>query len=443
MKVIDRIFILLLFLLASIIQTSFAISLEKCLQIAFENNASIIAAKENVNIASAKMGQAASSVLPTVNFQGMKGKNYSQPMKITLPSIFGGGTISTAPDEVSDYTSYSFNLQQNLFTGGKILTSLTIAKSGYEMALLELKKASQEVEFNVTKSYYECLKLSKNLEIIDSTIENLSRNLKITETLYNAGISTQTDILRIKAMIANYKVARINMKNAFDIALLSLESVIGKKLPMDTKLEDNITISDFEFNIKKEEVVNIALSNRPDYLSYKQALKIAESAVNMAYSNYLPNIAFTYSTGNSKNLYNKNFSSNTDLNNWRAMFVASWILFDGFKTQNQIKEAFSSLNMAKAQEKMIVDGLILDVSSSYVSLLSAFEKIKATKVASDLSYRALKSVEVSYSSDISSRQSLLEAQTAYHSAMTDYWNSIYDLEIAKAKLNKAVGKKII
>ncbi len=434
---------LFIFSLLLLSNTAFSLTLNDCIELAYKNSPSLLSAKHNVEVASAKMGQAASSVLPTISLSASKGKNYSQPIMITLPPIFGGGTISTAPDEPSDVTSYSFNVQQSLFTGGKILTAMSIAKSSYDMALLELKKASQEVEYNVIKSYYEYLKLKKSLEITESTIKNLERNLQLTQILFNSGIATETDLLRIKTAIANYSVAKINLKNAMDISFLALESTIGVSLPRDTQLNDILPEIETKNIPDQETVLETAFENRPDYLSFKQALNVAKSAVNLAYSNYLPNIAFTYSAGNTKSLYNKNATYNTDLGNWRAMFVASWVLFDGFKSENQVREAFASLNAAKAQENALISAVKLDVESSYLSLFSAVEKVNAGKIASDLAYRTMKSVEISYSADITSRQYYLESQNAYNSSYTDYWNSRYDFEIAKAKLNKSVGKKII
>ncbi len=420
-----------------------AVTLKDCIELGYKNNPSVVAAKENVNAASAKMGQAASAVLPSVGLSATKGKNYSQPMTITLPPVFGGGTISTAPDEVSDYTSYSLNVQQPLFSGGKILTGLAIARSGYDIAVEELRKTSQEVEFAVTKAYYDYIKSGKHIEIMESSIANLKRNLAITQVLFDSGIATESDVLRIKTAIANYNVLKIQAKSGHDIALLALNAAIGIDLPAGTELEDDFTGADMSSLPSEKEAVSIALLNRPDYLSFKQALKVADSAVSLAYSGYLPNIAFSYSSGNTKNEYHSNTSSNSNLNNWRAMFVGSWTLFDGFKTENQVREAFASLNAAKAQEKAIEDGIKLDVSSSHINLSASSEKLAAAQLAAELASRALKSIEVSYGANISSRQMYLETQTTHLVAVTDFWNAKCDLEIAKAKMNKATGKKII
>lgn len=420
-----------------------ALTLKESLDIAMKSNPLIISAKENVNAASARMGQAGSAILPTVTLSATKGKNYSQPMTIILPSAFGGGSFSTAPDEPSDYTSFSLGVQQALFTGGKILTGLSIASAGYDSSQENLKKTQQDVEFNVTSSYFEYLKARKRVEIIESTIKNLERNQAVAQILYDSGITSISELLRIKTSIANLKVAEIQARSLRDIAKLSFETAVGIKFAGDPELEEE-KLSGVSGKIpSSSDLLTVAYQNRPDYLSYEQGLKVAKDAINMAYSGYLPNIAFSYSTGKAKTEYNKNTASNSDLTNWRAMLVGSWTLFDGLNTENKVREAYATLNSAKAQEQSIKDALSLDVNSSYLTLLSAVEKVMAAEDAEDLAGKTLRTVEVSYGADTISRQMYLETQTAYLVAATDLWGAKYELEVAKARLNRAVGKKII
>jgi len=443
MKCKKRSVLSVLILCLSLLNPVSALTLKESLDIAMKSNPLIISAREKVNVASARMGQAGSAVLPTVTLSASKGKNYSQPMTMVLPSIFGGGTIQTGPDEASDYTSYSLGVQQALFTGGKILTGMSIAGAVYDSSKEDLKKAQQDVEFNVTSSYFEYLKARKRVEIIGATIKNLERNQAVAQVLYDSGIASISELLRIKTSIANLKVAEIQARSLRDIAKLSFETSVGIKFAGDPALEEE-KLSGVSGKLPSgSDLLYVAYQNRPDYLSYEQGLKVARDAINMAYSGFLPNIAFSYSTGKAKTEYNKNTASNSDLNNWRAMLVGSWTLFDGLNTENKIREAYATLNSAKAQEQSVKDAISLDVNSSYLTLLSAVEKVAASETAEDLAGKTLRSVEVSYGADTISRQMYLETQTAYLVAATDLWGAKYELEVAKARLNRSVGKKII
>jgi outer membrane protein TolC len=125
------------------------------------------------------------------------------------------------------------------------------------------------------------------------------------------------------------------------------------------------------------------------------------------------------------------------------LLVASWSIFDGFSTINQIKDAQSQLKAAQAQEKIIRDGIALEVKSAYLNLISTRARINAAEIAANLAEKTLKTAEINYKANIISEQSYLDVQTTNQASQLLLWTARYDFEVAKAKLNKAVGKKII
>jgi len=125
------------------------------------------------------------------------------------------------------------------------------------------------------------------------------------------------------------------------------------------------------------------------------------------------------------------------------MVMASWSLFDGLQTVNQIKGANAELNAARAQKQIVSDGIALEVNSAYLTLLSAYDRISAARDAAELADRTLKSAEISYQANILSEQNYLDAHTANQAAQLALISAWSDFEVAKARLNKVVGKDII
>jgi outer membrane protein TolC len=172
-------------------------------------------------------------------------------------------------------------------------------------------------------------------------------------------------------------------------------------------------------------------------------LELAEKAILLNYGNFLPSITYLYSMGESRTEYPSYGSYNSDLTNWRSMLVASWSLFDGFETINQIKGSRAELNAARAQKQIISDGIALEVNSAYLNLLSAYDRIGAARYAADLAKRTLQIAEISYRSNILSEQNYLDAHAANQATQLGLISARFDFEVAKARLNKAVGKTII
>ncbi|MCX5749919.1 MAG: TolC family protein [Candidatus Saganbacteria bacterium] len=424
---------------------SFAVELDlqQSIDLAYSKNPAIINAQEKVNIASAKMGQAGSYLLPSLNLSASKGQNYVQPMVIQLPSQFGGGSITAGPDEAAKTSSYSLTAQQVLFAGGRVVTNMSIAKSQYDSAGQDLRKAQQDTSYNVTSAYFEVLKEKKYLEIMTNSVENLKRNSRITEVLYNSGIAPVSDLIRMKSAVANQEVMKMQVQMLYDLSKLSFQAAIGEKFAEDFDLKEEALPGVQGPVPALDSLLNKAYVSRPDFRSFEIGIDISRNVVAFSYGTYLPSILYQYSFGRSASEYQTNKTWSNDLANWRSMFVTQWEIFNGFNTQNKIREAYATLNSMKAQEQSVRDSVTIDVTASLLTLNSTIEKVKAARIASDLSDRALKSVEAAYKSNITTQQAYLDAQNAYSLSMLNYWAARYELEVSKARLNKSVGDKVI
>ncbi len=419
------------------------IDLQKSIDIALKNNPGVIAAQEKLKAAKAKRGQAGSNMLPKLAINASRGKNFQAPTVITLPPIMGGGQFATGPTEPADLTTYGLTLTQTLFAGGKVLTGMKIAQVAYQAAEQDLIKAKTDASYSVKSAYFDVLKAKKMLAVAEGSIANAKRNLKQTELMFNAGILSNSDVLRTRTMVANLEIMRISAECGLNLSILAYETVLGSKVPDGTEFKE-IEVTAEELNIPESPVLlEKAYANRPEWRAFRLGMEAADSAVGMAYSNYLPMIAFNYSAGRNVVDYNRNASYNSDLDYWRALVVGQWTLFDGFNTQSQINEALATYNAAKAQEKQIKDGIALEVNSAVLTLKAAREKLIASEIAADLASRTYKSLDVSYKAGIVSNQLLLDSQTADLNAQSALWTARYELELAKAKLNKAVGMIVL
>jgi outer membrane protein len=430
-------------LLSTWVGSATALTLKESLDIALANNPAVVSALGKVHVAEAKRGEAFSNFLPHVSVSASAGRNYVEPSVIILPSQFGGGSFATGPNEVANANSYQLTVNQTLFTGGKLLVGQTIADINYKIAWQDYLRSSSETILNVVSSYYDYLKAKKSLEVINLSLGNLNRNLQQTQVFYDAGIGSNVDLLRVKTQVANINIARLQAQNGLRLARLAFELNLGQKLkqeddPSETELTANPSV-----NLSQEAALKAAYESRPEWKQFELGLTAADKAVGLSYSNFLPNLALQYSIGRSIAEYPNNPASDSNLENWRYMLVGSWNIFDGFNTPMQIKESYASLDAAKAQARQIKDAIELEVNSAYLNLTSAVDQIAASQAAADLADKTLQTAEINYKAQILTEQQYLDAHTADQAAQLALWSSKYDFEVAKAKLNKAVGKAII
>lgn len=423
-------------------RTALALTLAESLEIGLKNNPSVRAAEAKAQAAGARVGQAWSFVLPSLSATASYGRNYS---KTLLPTAY-------MPDEPTNVLNYSVNLQQNLFTFGKEFTGMDMADAGHKIAQNDLKQAQEDAICNIKSSYYNVLKAEKFLAVTSEGLKTLEKHYKQIKVFFDSGLALKTDLLQVEAQVGNLRVAEIQARSGLQLAKTAFNSVIGRPLSEEVLLEDaalppassaTVTLDDRTSGgaLDLTDLIKKSYTNRPDWRSFQLAKRIAGDSVWLVTAGYFPNLALSGSVGHVSTEF-RSIHTTYELDNWRAMLVASWNIFDGLNTPFKVAEANANLAAIKAQEKQVADGVELEVTSAYLQLSAAKEKLAASRIAADVAARSLRLAQASYAAQISTSLAVLDAESAWNQAETNYWSSIYDLELAKAKINKVTATKV-
>jgi outer membrane protein TolC len=147
-------------------------------------------------------------------------------------------------------------------------------------------------------------------------------------------------------------------------------------------------------------------------------------------------------TGSSGNRISEFPAFKTDVNSWSIAGAASWTLFDGLGIQNRIREAAANLDSQKATEEQVRNGIALEVRDAYLSLKSDLETIDSAKKAVNSAEENYKVSSLRFASGVGTNIEELDAQVSLTQAKTNYLQTLFDVEVAKAKINKVVGTEV-
>jgi outer membrane protein TolC len=228
------------------------------------------------------------------------------------------------------------------------------------------------------------------------------------------------------------------------LAKLAFNNTLGREMNQEISLGSESSFSAIDASaVKNDTLLETAYKNRPEWRSFHLLRSIAGENVGIAVGGLLPNVLLIGVAGKNITDYPSYPAYKSDLNSWRAMLTASWTLFDGFSSINKINEARASEAMIKTQEISVRNGIELEVNSAVFDLQAASEKVTAAGIAEDLAKRSLKYAEVNYAAHIGTSLAVLDAEASLHQSQLDLLNAKFDLEIAKAKINKVVGTEIL
>jgi outer membrane protein TolC len=420
-----------------------ALTLKESINLALKNNPSIIASQKKLDAANAKMGQAIGAFLPTIKVDGNIGRYYSQPSVVQMTITTAQGSVtqrnSFGPDMVADTKSITTSLSQPIFMAA-LFPGYKIAKKGADLAREDLNKAALETSFNATQAYFSVLKAEKLVKLSEQSREMAESHLKQVKAMLSAGVATQADLLRIEVQLANSEVSLTRAKNALEIAKDAFNNALGRDLEQDVQLVEE-GFNGGVLNLPEyKDLLKMSFDYRPDWKQYILSKQIGEENVRIAATAYFPTVMLSGQTGNQIVEYP---SYKTDINSWSITGIASWTLFDGFGIQNRICEATANLDAQKANEEQIKNGIALEVRDAYLNLKSARETIGSAKKAVESAEENHKVSALRFSSGVGTNLEVLDAQVSLTQAGINYLQTLFDVEIAKAKINKVIGREVI
>jgi len=184
----------------------------------------------------------------------------------------------------------SAQLQSNwlLYAGGSIRNTIKQRKKTLEAAHLDYQQVQQNIALNVVLTYLQCQQNKESWAAQQSNTQNAVRETKRIEKLYKAGASNQGALLAAQAQEAQATSLEVQSKNQYLNSILSLKNLMRLDHTEMLQLADMTTaVPEYvEFPIEVNELIDSALSHRPDYQASSKrsesmlyALKAAKGAL--------------------------------------------------------------------------------------------------------------------------------------------------------------------
>ncbi|MFA5839491.1 MAG: TolC family protein [Candidatus Margulisiibacteriota bacterium] len=422
--------------------SSFALTLQESLDVALQQNPSIKSAKSNLEVSQTRLYQATGAFFPAIKLAGNYGRSYSDPSTVQITATTSQGAVSqtytfgfTTP---YNSKSYSASLSQPIFVGA-LFPGYNMAARSVNVSEQDLRKAIQDTTFNVTVTYYGVLASKEYIKLCEDSLQTAKTHHDQVARMLRNGVAAQADFLRAEVRVANAELALTRSYNSYETTKNAFNNALG--IDLDTTVEVS-----GKYEIPKLQVPNVELllstayANRPDWLSFVFGKEIAEQNLNLAKTAYLPTV---YLSGNSAYQDTTYPTFDNKVNSWSIAGSASWTLFDGFTIYNKVREAAASLNTQIANEEQVKNSVEMEVKDAFYTLKTAMAVIATAQKAVVSAKESEKVSTMRYNSGVGTNLEVIDAQESLTQARNEYLKSIYDLEVAKARINKNVGTKLL
>ena len=267
------------------------LTLEQCVQLALERNLQIQQAIVAKDIAKVNFDQTKYNFLPdlngSLNWTRTFGTSFDQ---ITFQRIQRSSTFSTP----------RVNFFWNIFSG--FANHYTRKQQFYQLAASEkaVEIAKNTVIMNVFGTYLLIIFDTENLNVAEKRLESLGKQLEKMTALVDAGLRNSTEVLNLKAQMANENLNIVNLKNQLKKDQLTLLQLIEEDDIHGNFVFPILPDFDISQNLPNlEELIQKAIQNLPEMKQANMRLEANKFSKKLSLSNRLPSIGMSGGLGSS------------------------------------------------------------------------------------------------------------------------------------------------
>jgi len=435
-KIKSALALLLFFSIAVSAQEKMKLTVEEAVNIGLQNSKNLHVSQLKVAASNSKAKEANASQWFNVKFIGAYRRlSPVDPFAFSMPGV---GTIEISPSILDNYST-TLTLTQPLFTGFKISSGIDIAEYSAAATKEDYNKDRSDLIFNVKTAYWNLFKAQMMKKVVDDNVEQVKAHIADAKNLLKAGMLTNNDVLKLQVQLSDIMLRQADAENGVKLAMISLNNTLSIPLSTEIEIASAVNLVSTDYKSLSDLTVD-AVNARPELKAMDQRIKMSEAGVKMAQSNWYPQIAlvgdYIYSRPNQRIFPTKDEFKGT----WDVGVNLSLNVWDWFTTVHQTDQAEASLAQAVDSKQVIKDGITLEVTQSYLTMNTAKQKINITELSVAQATENNKIISERFKQGMALSSDVIDAEVALLTAKTNHTNSIVDYELAKAKLEKSLGK---
>ncbi|MCI7476830.1 MAG: TolC family protein [Selenomonadales bacterium] len=349
-----------------------------------------------------------------------------------------GGTYFKESTTLGDHNNFVNTLSASmpLYTGGRLEANIAAARLQMNAADLSLENAKQGIKQRTTAQYFNTLRCRNQIGVYKESVNTATEHLKNVNAQYSVGTVAKTDVLASEVQLSQSQQNLVSAENDYSVAVATLNQIIGT--PIDTQLQLKDDLDYRHYDLSLEECTRVALDNRPDGLAADYAVEAAKEQVKAAKSGYRPTINAQISQGwGADRPFKEDSSNNSSM--WNAGISVNWNFWDNNQTRADVEAAKAKVATAEAAAAETKSTIGLEVQTALLNISAAEKNIGTASKAVEHAVEDYKISQVRYAAGVGTNLEVMNAQDKLTDARNRYYNALYQYNVNKAALDKAMG----
>jgi outer membrane protein len=408
-------------------------TLEDCVDEALAANPDVLDAKEAISKAAGGVTEARSGYLPNLALQGSY--NFLEKTQtVDFPDPLTGRTQEFKLDFTRDYV-FRLVATQPLYTGGRLANSYRIADRSRGLAEADLSRVRSQITLDVVQAFYGLLLAREAVGVAQEAVDTAEEFLRVVKAQYQTGEASSFEVMRAEVEVSNLQPALIAAKNGVALSELGLKKAMGVGQDADVEFTGSFEVHDFDMTLA--EALAVALSKRAELETLKYQKQIAEASIGLAKSGRLPSLSLDVNYNVSTDQITLDSDKIEDTYN--GYITLSLPLFDGLRTKSQISQAMTDLRRVGIAKTNLEEAIEIEVRGAFLDIEAARELLKSQEKNVGMAEEGLKIANDRYLQGYATNLEVLDSQLALTTARKNKLQAVHDLNLAIARLKKAMG----
>jgi len=264
-------------------QQKTTLSLEDCIQIAFENNFDLKKSELRSKSSIINYKQSRAALLPNLN------ANYNLGMN-------NGRSIDPFTNSYStqklNFSNAGLSLNATIFNGFKIKNSIKQNKLNMLASEMDIAEAKQNLILNITLQYIQVLNNRDIVSLSKSRLRTTESQLKRLEVNYKQEVGDLVNYTDMKGQYSLDEIGVINAENNLKLSIINLYTLLNRTPNSKKKIENISGIVEMEkYPFSTDEIYHDALRNLATFKSKEYKIKAAKAGIKVSKANYFPEIS--------------------------------------------------------------------------------------------------------------------------------------------------------
>ena len=344
--------------------------------------------------------------------------------------------------------------------------NIHIAKNEVDISDHEFKTKVIETVSEVENIYWDFVFTLGDLEVKQKSLERAKDLQRRVKAQVLVGIMAPIETLQAESEVASREEFLLSAQDSIDDNQDKLKNILNIDFsspeglsPIYPSNQANVLIVDFDFN----EIVKMALSNRPDYLAKKKDLENKNILVKYQENQIYPSVdlvgslginglsgeATTITSGTFQGTSAYGGSYGNSLTDALSTNYYDWEFGVKFSYPLGNRSAKSKLSASRLEKAQLILGIkdlekkiILEVRESARQLKTDSKRIKAATVAKKLAEEKLKAEETKFEVGLSTSFNVLKFQEDLAEAQSNEIKTIIDYKQSRVLFRKSIASTL-